>query len=88
MCLDRAFFPIRTFTVFLVGPMGTVHVPPNSTKHRFLGEFGFHSTIHTFKNYLLSVISFQFLTNKWYLNIPLTVATPLRGQGVLGNTLP
>ena len=50
-------------TFFLVGPTGTVHVPPNLVKHRFLGKFGFHSIIHTFKNYftiVFSTISFSF----------------------------
>ena len=47
--------------------MGTIHVPPNSVKHRFLGKFGSHNTIHTFKNYFATV----FLANKRYLNTPL-----------------
>ena len=45
-----------------MGPTGTVHVPSNLVKHRFLGKFGFHSIIHTFKNYftiVFSTISFQ-----------------------------
>ena len=37
--------------------------PQKSAKHRFLGKFGSHNTIHTFKNYfaaMLSAICFQF----------------------------
>ena len=60
--LDWAFCPIRAFNIFLVGLMG-IDVPPNSAKHIFLGKFGSHSIIHTFKNYFATVflaISFQF----------------------------
>ena len=49
------------------------HEQPNSAKHRFLGKFVPHNTIYTFKNYFVIVflaISFQFLTNKRYLNNP------------------
>ena len=56
--------------------MGTVHEPPNSAKRRFLGKFGSHGTIHTFKNYFAIVfptISFQFSANKRYPNTPLMV---------------
>ena len=59
------------FSVFLVGPIDTVHVLLNSAKHKFLGKFESHSTIHTFKNYFatsFSTISFQFLANKQYSN--------------------
>jgi len=45
------------------GSQDIVHGPPNSTKCKFLGKLGFHSTIYTFKNYfatVFSVISFQF----------------------------
>ena len=72
--LDWAFCSIRAFCVFLVGHMGTVHEPPNSAKRRFLGKFGSHGTIHTFKNYFAIVfptISFQFSANKRYPNTPL-----------------
>ena len=55
--LDWAFCPIRMFSVLLVGLIGTVHVPPNSKKHKFLGKFGSHSTIHTFKNYFVTMFS-------------------------------
>ena len=67
--LDWAFCSICTFSVFLVDPMGTVHVQSNSTKHKILGKFRSHSTIHTFKNCFATVflvISFQFSANKWY----------------------
>ena len=60
-------------TFFLVDPMGTVHVPPNSAKYRFLSKFGSHNTIHIFKNYfvtIFSAINFQFLADKQYLNSP------------------
>ena len=73
--LDWAFYPIHMFNGFLVGFMGTVHVPPNSTKHRFLSKFGSHGTIHNFKNYfatVFSAISFQFSANKRYPNTPLS----------------
>ena len=51
--LDWVFCPVGTFSIFLVGLLGTVHVPPNSEKHRFLGKFGSHSTIQQY------VYSFQ-----------------------------
>ena len=58
---------------FLVGLMGIVYRLPNSVKYRFLGKFGSHNSIYTFKNYfatVFSIISFQFLANKWYPNTP------------------
>ena len=58
---------------FFSGLKGIVHKPPSSAKHRFLGKFGSYSTIHTFKNYFVSVflaISFQFSANKRYPNTP------------------
>ena len=57
MSLDRAFCSIHAFCPFLVGPMGTVHGPPNLAKRRFLGKFESHITIHTLKNYFATVFS-------------------------------
>ena len=71
--LDWTFCSIRAFCIFFSGLIGTVHKPPNSAKHRFLGKFGSYSTIHTFKNYFVTVflaISFQFSANKRYPNTP------------------
>ena len=68
----RAHFS-HGFCVFLVDPMSIVHRSPRTEKRRFLDKFGSHSTIHTFKNYFVtvfSVISFQFSTNKRYPNRP------------------
>ena len=87
--LDWAFYPIHVFNGFLVGFMGTVHVPPNSTKHRFLSKFGSHGTIHNFKNYfatVFSAISFQFSANKRYPN-SLEIAYLLKTENLLLKTL-
>ena len=35
---------------------GTVHGPPNSAKHKFLGKIGFHIIIHIFINYFTTMI--------------------------------
>ena len=43
--LDWTFCAIREFGVLLVGLMNIVHVPPNSTKHKFLNKFGSHGTM-------------------------------------------
>ena len=43
--LDLTFCAIRTFGVLLVGFMNIVHVPPNSTKHKFLNKFGSYGTM-------------------------------------------
>ena len=54
--------------------MVTIYGPPNSAKRRFLGKFGFYNIIYIFKNYFVtvfSIINYQFLVNKRYLNTPL-----------------
>ena len=75
---------------FFWGSNGTVHGPSNLVKRRFLGKFGPHSTIHTFKNYFVivfSVISFQFSANKRYPNKPLHVPLSITLACIVGPAL-
>ena len=54
-------------------PMALFMDPQKSSKHRFQYKFESQNIIHTFKNYFVTVfltISFQFSSNKWYLNTP------------------
>ena len=69
--LDWAFCPIHAFMFFQWVLWILFTDPQKSAKYRFLGKFGSHSTIHTFKNYFAIVflaISFQFSANKRYPN--------------------
>ena len=53
MRLDWPFFSICAFRVFLVGLMGTIHILPNSAKHKFLGKLESHTLFTLLKIILL-----------------------------------
>jgi len=62
----------RFLHFFLVSFISTVYFPQHSIEYIFVDKFGSHCTIYIFKNYFVtvfSVINFQFLINKRYLNI-------------------
>ena len=59
---------VSAFCWKMVGLMALFTDPQKSSKHKFQYKFESYSTIHTFKNYFVTV--FSVFNNKWYLNRP------------------
>ena len=57
-----------------MGPIDIVYKSPITEKCAYPYIYGSYNTIHILKYYFTTIfliINFQFLTNKWHLNVPL-----------------